>query len=87
MQRTPNYQQKISQKFEAERWQIVDECSFSIVVIKFWHILAARRWTCALSERFFLRKAFLFGQTCPKVKFAVSRYLATQQKSWHLFSM
>jgi len=49
-------------KFEAERWWM------SAVSVQngvpqqssettwFWHILTAKRWTCALSERFFKEK-------------------------------
>jgi len=47
----------------------------------FWHISTAKRWTRALSERFFQRKAILFWQTCPKVKFAVSSYFCSTKKS------
>jgi len=42
--------------------------------------LCSREWTRALSERFFQRKAILFWQTCPKVKFAVSSYFYSTKK-------
>jgi len=54
MQQQPGYQQKISKKFEAERWRIVDECSFSIVVIKFLaHIGCKEMDLCPIRAFFF----------------------------------
>jgi len=47
----------------------------------FWHIPTAKRWTRSLSERFFQRKAILFCQTYPQVKFTVSSYFYSTKKS------
>jgi len=59
MQQQPGYQQKISKKFEAERWRIVDECSFSIVVIKFLaHIGCKEMDLCPI-------RAFFFEESLP----------------------
>ena len=57
----PGYQQDI-QKFEAERWQKSTVSAQNGIACQssettsFLHILTAKRWTCALLERFFKEK-------------------------------
>ena len=66
------YQRKISQKFDAKRWWTSTVSAQNGVpqqsseTMWFWHIPTVKRWTCALSERFFEEKPYFFDKPAPK---------------------
>jgi len=78
---TPGYQ------WEAERWWTSAVSAQNGVPQQlfettwFWPTLTAKRWMCALSERFLRREAFLFWQTCSKIELATSSYFYLMKKS------